>query len=358
MPPHPFFDAPSFPWPRPEAGPFHQAVAQVLGLSQVPILFPRFGGDPLLLTPNLSPAAAWHEVLDQLTMVRGLRGLCEWCRDDPRYAANTPFQTIVRAVLAAAAAVERRVVADDGSRAVFDRVPLRSMLTRLAAPIDEAKVLLVRGARRSGKSHSRYLFELAARERGAEVIYMRAGMTDTVDDVVDRLAAAVGAEIDPPTTTDPAWYKQVINRLFRAARQSKTEWWIVMDDLGDDENGVPLMDPRIREFFQQFGMNYPDPQFRVRFRLMLVGLSLAREATRWDRQCFLEDTTAEASVTRDHVAEVLLEGAERRGKILPASDLVALTDRVMAVAQVAAAANTSCWLECLHDATVATLVAL
>jgi hypothetical protein len=356
MPLHPFFDAPLFPWHRPEAEPFHLAVAHTLPLPEAPILLPRFGGNPLLLTPGQPPVAVWREVLEQLTVVRGLRGLCEWCRDNQRYSQNVPFQDAVRAVLFAVAAVERRVVADDGSRAVLDRSSLRTMLARLAAQNDDAKMLLVRGARKCGKSHSRHLLELAAQDRKAQVVYMRAGATDTVEEVVNRLGAVLEAEIDPPTTTDPAWYKQVINRLLRAARRSGTEWWIIMDDLGDDDYGVPLMDPRVREFFQQFGNNYPDPQFRQWFRLMLVDLPPAREATRWDRRCYLEDRPAEADITREHIAEALREGAQRRGKVLLAGELDALTAKVLATAEtLASAPDAPCWLERVHDATVAAL---
>jgi hypothetical protein len=127
-----------------------------------------------------------------------------------------------------------------------------------------------------------------------------------------------------------------------------------MDDLGDDEDGVPLLDPEVRVFFQQFGNNYPDPQFRDRFRLMLVGLTHNREATRWDRRCFLDDTVAVADVTETHVADAVREGAELRGKGLHPDRLKVVTAGVFAAAKEEAARDPDKpWLECLHDATVA-----
>ena len=367
---HPFFDAPTYPWPRPEAPVFHDALARLVPVDLVGILFPRFGGDLTQLNQRDWPSNVWREVLNQLTIARGLKGLCEWCRDESPSRGSATLQTAVQAVFNAEFMTPRRVIDDEGSQLMFDRQPLWTDIARLATRTDRARMLLVGGGRQSGKSHLRNLFELAAGERGrAEVVYLTKDLVSNDQEVVDSLAARLGVEITVPDTTDRAWYKKVINKLLGAANESGTEWWIVVDDLGDDEQGVPLMARSVRDFFHQFGLTYVDPQFRQRFRLMLIGLPPEGRATNWDRSAYVERMLSEADVTPSHVSEALLEGARRRRKSLTPQGADELAEKVFAAARrtreegLAAASQTPgvappSLLQCLHDAALIALNAL
>lgn len=377
MPSHPFFDAPTYPWHRPEADPFHAAVADTLGVKDVKVIFPKFGGDLKRLNQNQPPNDVWRDVLTELTAVRGLRGLCEWCRDEPKYQKNDPFVAAARAVLAAAFEPPRQVLGDDAELLMFDRQALWTDLDRLRTTAVKTRMLLLGGDHQSGKSHLRNLFEVAARERRAEVVYLTKDLATNVEEVVDALASRIGAVIDipdlrppaaaaaTPNTTVPAWYKAAINKMLHAARESQTEWWIVMDDLGHDRQGAPHVDETVRLFFKQFGQTFVDPTFSKWFRLMLIGLP-AEGRPKWDRDTFVDRPVSAADVTPQHVAEAIQEEAARRKKNLTPAAASELAATVFAAAQtdyeagLAAAARTPgadppAWLQCLHDAAVTAL---
>src|SRR6187549_2666239 len=79
---HPFFDAPAYPWARPEAVPAHKALYQ--GIPQpnrISALYKQCDDGSFSLAPlTLTQVAAndiWQEALELLTVARRLKRLCE-----------------------------------------------------------------------------------------------------------------------------------------------------------------------------------------------------------------------------------------------------------------------------------------
>jgi hypothetical protein len=383
---HPFFDALAYPWHRPEAEEFHSALAATVPVGMVGILFPASGGDLINLNQQQAPLYVWRDVLDQLTIIRGLKALCEWCKANADYHNNKSFQDAVRRVFAAAFLPPRQVLVNDATQLLmFDRQLLWADLDRLRTSTDRTRMLVVGGDRKSGKSHAHNLFELAASERGkAEVVYLTRDLVTNDREVVGALADRIGVEIDIPSaetptesiasstssTTVPAWYKVAINKMLGAARQSQTEWWIVMDDLGCDENGAMWLDKTVRMFFMQFGLTFVDPLCRKWFRLMLIGLP-PEGRTRWDQNAYVERALSERDITVGNVSEAFQEAARAKEKALSPQAADELAQATFAAAKrdydkaVAAAAakqipglDPPSWLQCLHDRTADALKAL
>lgn len=378
---HPFFDAPTFPWSRPEAGPFHVALANNVPKKTAEVVFEQCGGNPIGLDWNQSQSDVWRDVLKELSLAGGLKNLCEWCRDHATYR-NEPFQKAARAVLDAQYAPPRRVLkSGETPLLMFDRSALWDAVDRLRSTSDRARMLIIGGDQQSGKSHVSNLFELIADERGRQtrMMTLKKELVTNVEEVVDFLASRIGATIDvphpepvaigTPDTSSDAWYKKVINKMLRAAQQSRTEWWIVVDDLGYNEKGDPFVDETVRQFFKQFGHTFADREFRQWFRLMLIGLP-AQGATRWDRSTYLSyPPLSEADVKHEHVAEAVEEEARRKDKAKTPEAVKEIVDHVFAAAQrkfdaaVAAAKQAPeleppSWLRCLHDEAVTALKAL
>jgi tetratricopeptide (TPR) repeat protein len=85
MPDHPFFDALSYPWSQHEAQVFHRKLYSTVRLSgEIELLYQQSGGASLL-TPQRADLA-WKEVLDLLTLERGLQRFCEIVISSPHLA--------------------------------------------------------------------------------------------------------------------------------------------------------------------------------------------------------------------------------------------------------------------------------
>ncbi len=171
----------------------------------------------------------------------------------------------------------------DDDIVVLDREDVSSFLKRLQLQAAHKCVILIRGGPRSGKTHCKYLFELAAEGAKARPVYIDRDLGPTVDDVIASLFSSLRAsdKKPPADSTAAAWYKTVLNRLYEAAPAGPL--WVAVDDLGFDKDGAPFVDPEVRNFFDQFVLHMKSPTFRDHFRLMLIDYSDARSPISRDK---------------------------------------------------------------------------
>jgi len=312
----------------------HSAVAQaVTEPKQYRLLYEKSGGDLTKLTAQQNAADAWQEILNLLTIARGLKRLFELIIADNGLAA---VHNTIRAIQNA----EDIIPAVSGEKFVFvDRQQLRSELLKLLGDMPTHGVLLVRGPSGSGKSWTRNLVGHVARSLGEEYIYFYEGLVSSVDGVVDQLFAFFGAPGDVPAKleTDPAWYQRVCRTLQGIAKKKNAVCWIVADDLGLAKDGTPLLHKGIREFFDQFAQFMIDPSFAQQFRLVLLDYPNGDVPSKW-QDFWVEDRPDEKEVAEGLLAEYLLRRAahmkkqigEEKAQVL-ARDILAKADAPQAV---------------------------
>ena len=145
-----------------------------------------------------------------------------------------------QAMLDARPAVERRMA---GERLVVDREAL-PQAPRSSSPSDGApiKVLLVRGGPRTGKTWSRHLFERAARDRGADVVYLRGAMVPTVEAVVEKLFEVRALRLGSPRATPRR--RLVPHGLLPPARPWPSAGPAAVDRRGRPRSRAPTASPR------------------------------------------------------------------------------------------------------------------
>ncbi|WP_433292283.1 hypothetical protein ACQP2F_27600 [Actinoplanes sp. CA-030573] len=353
---HPFFDAARFPWDRPDARAFHD-VLPTLVASQADIGRLYHSSAPGL--EPLVPDAAhrmWKEALDRLAPAGGLGALCELLL---ARQLNPAVRSRIEAVRQARPSVDSLVGPPGGGVVILDRAVLRGHIRQLAPAGNPLKVIVVRGGPDSGKSHGRYLFELAARDHGADVIYLSADMVATVEEVVEELFGALDAfgEIPPPgETTTSAYYRQVWLKLRAVVSRRQRQLWIAIDDLGLAEDEAPLLDPEVRDLLDQLVLRLPNPVYRQWFRLMLIHYPEGKLPTKWSRDVVAEERTAEADVTADHVVEVLRSWTASAGRTVIDAEIEALAQHIVAESDAPPAG--CCRLQRLHDLVSDTLESL
>jgi hypothetical protein len=307
--PHPFFDADEFPLYRPEAVRLLNCLIQVCPeVPRIELYYAQSQADlPPLVTHQTPPDIIWSMALKHLTIARALRSFCGVMQRT--YSVGT-LREVIEVIIAAQAEPLHITVPNPVDILVLDRQTLRAHLAKLASSTSLLKVLLVTGEARSGKSHSHYLFVRLAELRRANSLYIRAGQVATVEDVVQALYTALGVWDNYPTqdtsyTTDEAWYRDVCYQLLARATSQGRRLWIAVDDLGVDADGIPLMDQRIRDFFNHFVLHMDNPAFQQAFRLMLIDYPPGATPAKWNPNVWRIDQLTVAGITGQHVEEAL-----------------------------------------------------
>jgi hypothetical protein len=356
--PHPFFDSVTYPWHRKDARDLHEQLWQaVSNEAQISQLYQSSGPGLLPLAPGAANVV-WKQALDLLTAAKRLSALCDLILASGAWAAIHPT---VRAVQSAQDPIPQQVLSDD--RLFLDRRPLRDKLQRFAVS-STVRVLLVRGAADSGKSWTRHLVTQLAQAMGEEAIYLSQGIISNADDTIGELFAAIGdiADIPPQMESEDAWFKKVCQKLQVLARTSGRTWWIVIDDLGADEQG-PRLDSSILRFFDQFALKMENPVFARLFHLVLIDYpDLKNDAggrgvpTRW-KDFWDEDRPDPAEFQVGIISEFLQEWAAARQKQLAADDAAKLASDIIASADAASAEEAAAKprLERIHDAVLSAL---
>ena len=359
--PHPFFERTTYPWDRRDARELHRALWQAINDPGRIDTFYRGAGPGLL---PLAPGAAdvlWRQALDALSTAQRLRALCDLLLAEPLLVA---VHAALAPVLEAKDPVDQPVFAED--RPFIDRTLLRDKLQRFAVS-PSVRVLLIRGASKSGKSWTQYMISDLAQTLGEPCVYLFAGLVATVEDVIDQCFAALGDANGPPPRleTEDAWFKKVCLRLQVLAANAGQTTWIVVDDLGVDENG-PRLDPLIRQFLDQFALSMANPAFRRWFRLVLIDYPDLRAEvggrgvpTKW-KEFWDEDRPNANDVDVAAVAEFLLKWAAHKNKQLANADATAFATDIIAAADapLADGATPVARLQRIHDAVLAAAVNL
>lgn len=351
---NPLLDQARYRWDRPEPRQLHEALYRgVQKVDEIDRLYKSVSPDlpPLALTGQ-SPRAIWHEALENMAT----RGLLRRFFVLAEVQGMPPIREAADAMEKAEIEVGARPVHHNGA-IVLDRVRLDRLLNDLAPDQSSTKIILVRGAPQSGKTHSRHRFERMAREWGADPVYLFDGLVATVDDVVKKLFAVLGTIEDVPPRGDStldAWFRNVCFKMQEIASARRRPLWIAVDDLGVDADGTPLLDQEIRRFFDQFALNLIDPSFSAWFRLMLIHYPEGPVPTKWEQDLWREDRTDEADVCSEHVADHIRSWSATRGRRVLNEEVAILADQVIAVAE-ARPASEGCRLRHIRNELDATL---
>lgn len=324
---HPFFDSARFPWPDPVGQAFYAALGSVFhNDAQIVALFEDVGGHQGTLTRPQPAQHLLRQVLDQLAAAGRLPALCQEIQGRSLH----PSVHDAAAAVVAAQPVAERLFFDDGV-ILLDRERLRSSLTRLGSDNAPVNVVLVRGEPRSGKSFAKYLLRRVAAHQGIGVVEIESGLVGTVHDVIECLFDEYDArdEIPAEDTSDPAYYRKVCLALKRVAVRSGEPRWIVMDDLGVDEHGVPLLDDEILAFCDEFASLLGNAQMGKWFRLLLVHYPEDKPPTRWQEPAWESIRTRVDDVQPEHVEAYLTHWRSSDGRHLREREIPDLVEQVV-----------------------------
>lgn len=355
---HPFFEASEYPWwLTPESTDFHTALAKLIPVqARIDVLYRACGANLPNVFLGQAQDLVWREVLNNLTPLGGLRKLCELVDGD--FQKTPTNAAVLKAVVEARPPdpIVTHIFYSDV--VVLDRKGLRAQLGELQAKNGKKSVLLVRGGKQTGKSWSQHVFLEMARSNGAETVYLTGDLVATVEETIEKIFSALGktaSDIPPKQTTDDAWYRAACNRIHvLASTETKKPLWIAMDDLGPTPDGTPLLDPKIKDFFDHFALNMINPAFQKWFRLMLMHYPEG-VPTRWKKEYWAEDIAKEEEVQQAEVTEALLGWAKWKRLNVADAQLEALAAKTIAVADNPQPGETRPRLERIHDGVLAAI---
>lgn len=198
----------------------------------------------------------------------------------------------------------------------LNRNGLRPKLKSLGQSDSNLGVIIVRGDSGSGKSWTKHIFEAAARINGAEYIYFYHRNAVSLDKVLQWLYGLFGeskASIPDPEdgdTRSDAYLEHICLDLMSICIRKEKQLWIAVDDLGVDEDGVPVLDELVRHFFDQFAMQMLNEPFRNRFRLLLLDYpgrpgDESEVPVKWESDCWVEDVTKTNDVSENDLNSFL-----------------------------------------------------
>lgn len=319
---HPYFDALDWPGSRADAQEFEKALLSGFSnAKEIKNIYRKVADDLVPLTDNQAPPLIWAEALHNIVASGKLEAFCQLLRaQGPKNAA---FQQRLDAVFNATSAIERRLLLSGVP--VVDRDPLRAQIALLLAKDSPVGVLLSRGNPKSGKTWGRWLFQDAAEEAGATPIYVGKDLVFTLDDVINELFSTIGgvpSQLRASKATTPnAWYLLICQQLLKVANTKRARLWIAADDLG-------LIDVEILEFFNQFALMLQAPQYRERFRLMLIHYPEGTP-TRWPAVIWRADTAVADDIKEDQIIDFLRGWSEERGKVIVEEQLKSLSNQLI-----------------------------
>lgn len=328
---HPFFDSVAYPWNRSDAQQLHRLLQlAVQDPGTIDLIYKQCAPLPPALTTPANAELLWKEAFDNLAKLGALQALVTQLKQ--RFAGNPQIANALQAIEQAKSALETKVVSPD--LFVLDCNDQREAVGRMISQT-MAKTLLVRGLPRSGKTHCKYILQAVAREKGVDVVYMSDATVSTVDEVIDNLFSSLGAsdQVPPKVNTDDAWYRSVCTKLKAAAGDKKL--WVVIDDLGynnGDPNQGPLLDTKIRVFFEQFALFMTDPSFASKFRLMLINYSEPILPAKWKTEMWTETRTDENTIQGAHIEEFLKDWSQFTGIEIIEQDRKRLAGQVISEA--------------------------
>lgn len=341
---HPFFDSAGYPWEREDARALHLELAvAIAGAVAIDLVYKSCGsGLPGLPQQQVTPQDQWKHALETLAAAGLLQVLGQRLAEHKLPRVHQAFAAVAAAV---DPVVELGIVSD---RIFVDRSDLRQALSRLGSANAAVQVLLVRGESGSGKSWTRHIVAEQAKSLGAGCTYLCAGLVGTVDEVLGLIFAELGGEVPPRLTTEQAWFRMASIRMLELAGRRQRGSWIVADDLGDGPDG-PMLDPQIRQLFDQIALSMLNPAFARWFRLVLLDYPVqGKVPTQW-KGFWLDDRPAAADVGQSHVQAFLESWARRKQKSMADDDARAMATELLARADAPAKDDERPRLERIHD---------
>lgn len=327
---HPFFETTKFPFYRNDAKALLEALVTITILpAAITDRYDKSGPALPPLTPA-RPDLMWSEAVRELTSHGYLRTFCEHILAG--YAGQKEILDVVNAVINAQPANLTRIISKEVL--ILDKTSLRKNIETIGPANAPKKIIIVRGDTQSGKSWGRHLFELTAWEAGATPIYLYDGIIPTLKHTLDQLYSAIdpSKKAPPIDTTDPAWYQTVCLELQALAVEQEKVVWIAVDDLGEKDN-APLIDSKIKDFFDKFANNMMNPPFRKSFRLMLINYP-SKIPTQWKRETYIENEAKISEIREIEIEEILKEWRTITGKVLTDENITNIATDIMAAATV------------------------
>ncbi|HEX7808069.1 MAG TPA: hypothetical protein VF608_05085 [Thermoanaerobaculia bacterium] len=343
---HPFFESTTYPFHRQDARTFVAELNAAFNTWQrVQALYEETAAQLPGLTLPAATDVLWREALRNLCAAGVFRAFCERLRDEGKLGPQV--RAALTAVFDAEDPITLTLLSDD--RLFFDREPLRDQLQRLATS-STYRVLLIRGGPDTGKSWTNYLISEIAHALGEEPVYLFAGYTDTVPEVLRALFSrfGVGKKLSE-LSTENATFKDACQDLRELAQSQQKVTWIMMDDLGEDETG-PRGDPLVRQFFDQFALSMADPSFARWFRLVLIDYP-SNIPTRW-KDFWIEDAPDPTHANDSAIAKFVAQWATKKKKKLGEDDATTFAKDVIAAAGTKRNVpnNPPSLLQSIHDA--------
>ncbi len=339
---HPFFEVITFPFNREEGKALYNILKQAeKNIARIRNIYDQCAANLPSLTLSAGPDNLWDEVLRNLTSFGALKNLCDLIKI--QFAGQQLILDAINAVEKAKSASEKKIFSKDIF--ILDCDGPREAINKITED-STAKVLLIRGKKKSGKTHCRYIFESIAKEKDITPVYLYDPVTTTVEDVIKSIFSSMGvADSEIPklntgnplnkNTTNYAWYKEVCTKLKQLATQQGKKTWIVADDLGyvdDDKELGPILDEEIRRFFELFALFLMDPSFAKYFRLLLISYAEQGVPTNWKEVMWMEISTDENSIQQIHVEGFLKEWKTEEKKDMLDQELITLAGEIIALA--------------------------
>ena len=293
---HPIFTVFTYPMNRPDAAALYEALYEVYDNKDKLEKVFKLCCDPIYwkeVPVRDLIANYWIGALDVLAREGALKTLCKKVQEDSQSENLLFVREAIQAVLSARQTTLTKKVFEE-YRLVLDRKLLRTNLQELLSSNAGARrVFLVRGEKGSGKTWCRWLFEQMAEDaQAAPACYCDKNTAPTVKDLLNQLFSSFDVRVEietdeqgllrnvaivgetswkvPVETTPSGWYRALCLELKKLAADRKKPLWIIMDDLGKDEDNQPILDEQIRLFFEQFVLSMNNTATGQWFRLMLI----------------------------------------------------------------------------------------
>ena len=342
--PHPFFDAPYFVHDGAGKELYDKLCQIVFDREEIARVYAAVNAD-LSGMPVFSKAVdTWREILDLFAIKGQLPKLFDHLESDYH-----ELRALVQAVRDIPDPVQAHVLPDKSI--VLDRKLLRDHLTSMNSYIP---VLVIRGARHTGKSHTAKLVRHAFNPPN-QVYEVNARLDWPYSVFVRNLARKIwpAGKLDPMYTSESANYLEVAGELLAFAEQREalerrwTVLWIIVDDLNDqnenDANRPRLADcQRIRDFLDVFVNALQNSSDYGRyFRLVLIDYP-EKPLRHWPEDIWREERPDPAHIDSKLVSDVLQRHI--RGT-LPDDTAAQMANEILA--RDASAATP--WLRQVHD---------
>ena len=320
---HPFFDSRTYPWHYLEARDLHKILYQSI-TAEAEIDRIRLSCSPEILPFAKGPAnQMWSELLANIAIAGELRAFDQHMRLQSLPHVKSALDNL--SALVAISSYKGPL-----NEIFVNRHSLRKALEQMSNPGASRNVLVVRGEPGSGKTWSKLMVQHNAYVLDDACIYLGVGTVTTPKEALDHIFMELGGAVPEQTTTDAAWYRQAAFAMMKTAKENgiTNRVWIIMDDLGIDDDGAPKLDAGICTLFDQLAAFTSTPSFTKWFRLVLIAYPNTPLPQAWQMNA-IEDTASIRDIDEDTISGYLLECAKRKQRSLGDGQAMSLAKGVL-----------------------------